>query len=191
MEAAEKSDRLIEAASVVLNAAPRRWLNAVVLNKALFYVDLASLRDFGQTVTHNTYVALQQGPVVAKYQARLIGQLESRSVAKQLSKWDGSMPIELVNAPEQYRFIDTDTITLATTVTSYFAEMTSQEASLFSHDNPGWRLAWEEGRRAGSVPPVNLRIALHQIAEDDPWMDLPLVSDDRLLAAADARDGAD
>ena len=62
MSTNEKSERLIEAAAAILNAAPDRRLNAVVLNKALFYLDLASLRDRGETVTHNSYIALEKGP---------------------------------------------------------------------------------------------------------------------------------
>lgn len=191
MDPQEKCDRLIEAASAVLNAAPHRRLNAVVLNKALFYLDLASLRDRGETVTHNTYIAIQQGPVVAKYQQRLIGQLESRGVAKQLSEWDGSKPILLENAPEHFRFLDADTMSLASAVTGFFGEMTSGRASDYSHENPGWRMAWDAYRQTGKPQPVNLRIALQQIVEDDPWMDLPLLSDDEMLAAADVGDGAD
>ena len=61
MSSNEKSERLIEAAAAILNAAPDRRLNAVVLNKALFYLDLASLRDRGETVTHNSYIALEKG----------------------------------------------------------------------------------------------------------------------------------
>ena len=48
MSTNEKSERLIEAAAAILNAAPDHRLNAVVLNKALFYLDLASLRDRGE-----------------------------------------------------------------------------------------------------------------------------------------------
>jgi hypothetical protein len=70
--------------------APGRRLSAIVLNKAIVYLDLASLRDRGATVTHNAHVAIQQGPVGAKYPRRLVAQLESRGYAKHLSEWDGS-----------------------------------------------------------------------------------------------------
>jgi hypothetical protein len=191
MDPSEKTERLIEAASVVLSAAPNRRLNTVVLNKVLFYLDLASLRDRGETITHNAYIALVQGPVVAKYPQRLVGQLESRGVAKQLSEWDGSKPIVLESAPERYQYLDAESESLAATVTRFFAEMTSGRASDFSHENPGWRMAWDAYRRTRTPQPVNLRIALQQIVEDDPWMDLPLMDDDAMLAAADAGDGTD
>lgn len=191
MDPQEKSDRLVEAASVVLNAAPNERLNAVVLNKALFYLDLASLRDRGTTVTQNAYIALQQGPVVARYDKRLIGQLESRGVAKQLEGWDGSKPIQLERRIESFQYIDAETIHLATVVTSYFADLSSREASYFSHDNPGWQMAWDAGRRSGRPQPVNLRVAMQQIVEDDLWIDLPLSDSDELFAASDAGDGID
>lgn len=189
MSTNEKSERLIEAAAAILNAAPDRRLNAVVLNKALFYLDLASLRDRGETVTHNSYIALEKGPVVAKYQQRLIEELETRDIAKQISEWDGSKPILLESCPEHFQFVDADTLILASKVTSFFAAATSRQASDYSHENPGWELAWDDFRRTGKPVAINLRIALQQIIEDDPWMDTPLLDDDELLAAADAAEG--
>ncbi len=182
----EKSERLIEAAAAILNAAPEHRLNAVVLNKALFYLDLASLRDRGETVTHNSYIALQNGPVVAKYKPRLIGQLESRNIAKQISEWNGSEPILLEACPQHFQFVDTDTMVLVSNVTHFFASMTSRQASDYSHENPGWELAWSDSRRTGKPVAINLRIAMQQIIEDDPWMETSLLDDEELLAAADA-----
>ena len=93
MDSSEKCEWLIEAASAVLNAAPNRRLNAVVLNavvlnKVLFYLDLDALRDRAETMTGNAYIAIQQGPVVAKYSQRLIGQLETRGIGRQINEWD-------------------------------------------------------------------------------------------------------
>lgn len=189
MSTNEKSERLIEAAAAILNAAPDRRLNAVVLNKALFYLDLASLRDRGETVTHNPYIALQNGPVVAKYEQRLIRSLESQGIARQISEWDGSKPILLESCPEHFQFVDADTLILVSKVTSHFASATSRRASDYSHENPGWEMAWNEFQRTGKHVSINMRIALQQIIEDDPWMDLPLLNDDELLAAADAAQG--
>ena len=76
-------------------------------------------------------------------------------------------------------------------MTSSFADGTSRQASDYSHENPGWRLAWNEFRRSGKPCPINMRVALQQIVEDDPWMDWPLLNDDEILAAADAGVGAD
>jgi hypothetical protein len=191
MDSSEKSERLIEAASAVLNAAPNRRLNAVVLNKVLFYLDLASLRDRAETVTGNIYIAIQQGPVIAKYPQRLIGQLETRGIGRQISEWDGSKPVLLETCPEHFQYVNTEALILVSAVTSYFADGTSRQASEYSHENPGWRLAWNEFRRSGKPCPINMRVALQQIVEDDPWMDWPLLNDDEILAAADAGAGAD
>jgi uncharacterized phage-associated protein len=191
METSEKSDRLMEAACAVLSAAPQRRLNAVVLNKVLFYLDLAALRDRGETITGNSYVALQQGPVVAKYPQRLIGQLESRGMAKQISEWDGSKPVLLEQSPQHFNYVDADAMALVSAVTAHFADATSREVSDYSHDNPGWQLAWNEYCRTNKLQSINLRIALQQIVEDDPWMDSPLLKDDEILAAADAAAGGD
>jgi hypothetical protein len=187
----EKSERLIEVASAVLSAAPNHRLNAVILNKTLFYLDLASLRDRGATVTGNAYIGIQQGPVVAKYQQRLIGQLESRGIAKQISEWDGSKPILLEASLPNFQFLDSEAMILVSAVTTYFADATSGRASEYSHENPGWRLSWNEFRRMGRPCAINMRVAMQQIIEDDPWMEGPLLNDDEMLAAADAEVGVD
>ena len=169
MDSGEKCERLIEAASAVLNAAPEHRLNTVVLNKTLFYLDLASLRDRAETITGNTYIAIQQGPVVAKYPQRLIEQLEARGIARQISEWDGSKPVLLESCPRHFQYLDSDTLILLSAVTTYFAERTSRLASEYSHENPGWRLAWNSFLRTGKPCPINMRVALQQIVD----LDLP------------------
>ncbi len=191
MESNEKSQRLIEAASAVLNAAPDRRLNIVVLNKALFYLDLASLRDRGATITHNAFIAIQNGPVIAKYPRRLISQLETRGIARQVSLWDGSKPIVLESCPPHFTFLDSDAMILASAVTTFFADASSRQASDYSHENPGWKRAWIESQRTGKPSAVNMRVAMQQIIEADPWMEVPLVDDAMLLAAADNAVGDD
>lgn len=191
MDGPEKNERLMEAAAAVLNAAPTHRLNVVVLNKVLFYLDLASLRDRAATITGNTYLGIQQGPVVAKYPKRLISQLESRGIAKQISEWDGSKPVLLETSPSHIQFLDADAMTLVSAVTNWFAPKTSAQASEYSHENPGWQLAWSEFRRTGKPCQINMRIAMQQIIEDDPWMDMPLLNGDDALVEADSGVGAD
>ena len=192
MESNDKSQRLIEAASAVLHAAPNRSLNVVVLNKVLFYLDLAALRDRGDTITHNAYVAIQNGPVVARYQQRLIKSLEERGIARQISQWNGSKPIVLEACPKHFEFLDSDAMITVADVTNFFVDATSKIASDFSHMNLGWKLAWDRYLREGKPAAVNMRIAMQQIVESDPWMRVPLSSDEEILAAADdVRDAID
>jgi len=191
MESNDKSQRLIEAASAVLHAAPNRSLNVVVLNKVLFYLDLAALRDRGDTITHNAYVAIQNGPVVARYQQRLIKSLEERGIARQISQWNGSKPIVLEACPKHFEFLDSDAMITVADVTNFFVDATSKIASDFSHMNSGWKLAWDRYLREGKPAAVNMRIAMQQIVESDPWMRVPLSSDEEILAAADDAIGDD
>lgn len=191
MEPAEKSRRLIEAASAVLHAAPGQRLNAVVLNKVLFYLDLATLRDHGQSVTNNSYIALQNGPVIAKYSRRLIGKLEQLGIARQDSRWDGSKPIVLEKRPEHFGYLTPDVMLLVSDVTEFFADSTSKSASDFSHKNAGWQIAWNQYRKSGKPVAINPRIAMQQIIESDPWMEIPSVIDEDVLAAADQAIGED
>lgn len=184
MNTEERSDRLIEAACAILNVVANHRLNIVVLNKALFYLDLVSLRDVARPVTHSSYIAIQQGPVVAKYPQRLIGQLETRGLAKQLSEWDGSKPIQLEKLPDRFEYLDSQALTFASAVASNFATMNSRQASDYSHGNPGWRLAWNDYRRTGRPVVIDMRIAMQQVIEDDPWMETP-PSEEEIFADAD------
>jgi Protein of unknown function (DUF4065) len=187
----EKSQRLIEAASAVLHAAPGHSLNVVVLNKVLFYLDLVSLRDRGETVTQNSFIALQNGPVIAKYPKRLIGSLEEQGIARQESRWDATKPLVLVKSPTHFEFLDSDSMIMVSDVASFFADATSAAASDYSHKNPGWQIAWNQYQRELKPMAINMRIAMQQIVESDPWMTTPLVNDDEILAAADAGIGDD
>lgn len=191
MAADDRNLRLIEVASAVLHAAPGHSLNAVVLNKVLFYIDLATLRDRGETLTQNPYVALQNGPVIAKYQNRLIDRLNELGIARQISQWDGSKPIVLEVFPTQFQFLNSEDMIKVSDVTSFFADSTSRIASEFSHRNPGWQLAWNQYQRDGKPVAVNMRIALQQIIEADPWMLRPISDGNQMLSNADAAIGED
>jgi hypothetical protein len=191
MESSDKSRRLTEAASAILQAAPGHSLNAVVLNKVLFYLDLATFRDRGKTLTQNPYIALQNGPVIAKYQQRLIDRLADLGIARQISRWDGSKPVVLEAQLSRFEFLDSDDLIKISDVTSFFACSTSSIASEFSHRNPGWQLAWNQYQRNGRLSAINMRIAIQQILEADPWMLTPLSRGDQMLADADAAIGKD
>jgi hypothetical protein len=182
---------LIEAASAVLHAAPGHSLNVVVLNKVLFYLDLVSLRDRGETVTQNSYIALQNGPVIAKYPKRLVASLEEQGIARQDSRWDAAKPLVLVNCPKHFEFLDSDSMIIVSDVVTFFADATSAAASDYSHKNPGWQIAWNQFQRERKPVAINMRIAMQQIVECDPWMTTPIVNDDEILAAADAGIGDD
>ncbi len=124
--------------------------------KALFYLDLASLRDRGATITHNAFIAIQHGPVIAKYPRRLISQLETLGIARQVSLWDGSNPVVLESCPPHFTFLDSDAMILASAVTTFFADASSRQASDYSHENPGWKRAWIESQRTGKATAVNM-----------------------------------
>src|SRR5688500_388381 len=92
-EKLEREERLVEATVTALEAAGGR-MNIVLLMKALFYADLAALRDTRHTVTRQPYLALEFGPVVAKYDKRVIAALERRGLAASDQEGD-SKPLSL------------------------------------------------------------------------------------------------
>ena len=166
----EKRERLLEAASAVLERADGNQLNAVCLNKAIFYLDLVSLRDIGDTVTHSPFVALKQGPVVAHYKKRLIQKLVELGIAEEKS--DGnSKPVKLINHVGEYRYIPKELLPAVEKIAKMFSGNSSAKASAYSHKNPGWKKAYREGLGADTqAMPINLFIAMQQICDDDPWM---------------------
>ncbi len=176
----ELAARLVEAATALLFAAPRHEMQITNLNKALFYLDLVALRDHGDTVTHQTYIALKQGPVVANFEKRLVAELEARQLARQTQR-GASKPLVLTGQPVEPYHTAMDTETVAR-VAAYFAEKTAKEASDYSHENPGWRIAWNDGAGASGPPkPIDLHLAMLQVLDDDPWLDEP--ADAALLRA--------
>jgi hypothetical protein len=184
MEAAnrdEQSQRIQEAAMAILQASPGQELNITLLNKALFYLDLAMLRDTGETLTHTAYLALDQGPVVAKYPTRLVRNLEEAGLASQGE--DGvNKPVKVSRRLREFKYLNAEARKAATAVAQYFGTMTAAKASKYSHNNPGWCAAYEAGYKRGATPKViNLALALQQLAEGDPWLDEPV--DDRLETA--------
>ena len=186
-----KADLLLGAAAALLQSAPNCRMNAVILNKALFYLDIAALRDTGKTVTENTYIALENGPVIAKYQKRLIDALSERGIAKQIDEWDGSKPIVLETPPAQ-TIENSELAALASKISQYFSQLTSARASLYSHENPGWKIAWDEYSDSGKPAPIDLQIAMQQIVEDDPWIHVPLTKTESvILDSADNFEGDD
>jgi hypothetical protein len=162
----EQSQRIQEAAMAILQASPGQELNITLLNKALFYLDLAMLRDAGETLTHASYLALDQGPLVAKYPSRLVRKLEEAGLASQGD--DGvNKPVKVSRPLRQFKYLNADARKAATLVAHYFAAMTASKASKYSHDNPGWIAAYEAGYKRGTTPKlINLDLALQQLAED-------------------------
>ncbi len=189
MSGDEKRIRLVEAAAALLGAAPDRCLKIVSLNKGLFYLDLASLRDHGETFTHNTYVALEAGPVIAKYKTRLIRPLVEDGIAKQDTE-GRSAPVSLLRLPKFVRMTD-EVAKLARKVAHWCSGKYAEELSRYSHKNPGWLIARDEERHGnGEKQSINMFIAMQQILDRDPWLDEPISESIRAACKlADSQEG--
>jgi hypothetical protein len=190
VDAGERKQRLIEAAVALLSETPKRELKIVLLNKALFYLDLVALRDLGRTLSGATFLALEQGPVVADYPRRLIRSLEAAGLAEQGA--DGmSKPVRLKKSLARFDYMDSKARALAKLVVEHIARLTSSQASRISHGNPGWALAYERGMKKGGGPAkINMLVALQELGGPDPWLQLaPTVSEEAVFAAADGEQG--
>jgi hypothetical protein len=143
------------------------------LMKALFYFDLACLRDTGEQPTGVTYLALKAGPVVARYERRVITALEVAGLAQQDEEEDGSKPVCLICAPGPEQSIPEHRST-AVRIGRWAKRLTPTQLSELSHHNVGWQIAWDAGLGSDKpARPINLRIAMQQVLDEDPWLDVP------------------
>ena len=163
---------VVEAAAMLLEAAGGR-LPVTSLMKALFYFDLRCLRDAGELPTGQTFLALPAGPVVARYQKRVVGELESRGLALQDAEDDGSKPVCLIRSLRSEDTIERFGPS-AREIGRWARHRTPKELSDFSHQNVGWKIAWDAGLGSERpARPISMRIAMQQLLDVDPWLDEP------------------
>ena len=170
-----KDDKLIQAALLLLNYAGGS-MQRTNLNKALFYLDLCWLADFGETYTRATYVAITHGPVVDHYRERLIPSLLETGlvVERAVHHRPGivAMPLTLcgeVPPPE-----DATLELVARHVSDWVSSRNAVDLSELSHANLGWKTAIERGN--GVV--IDMAIALEQLSDPDPWLDEELTPEE-------------
>src|SRR5437899_4638546 len=162
-------DLLVEAAALVLQGAGG-GLHITSLNKALFYADLHALVQTGRPITSTAYIALPAGPVIAKYQQRLVSALEEAGLAEQDVTDDSSKPMYLTGNPTR-KLVAEEHVGILRSAGEWARSKTATQLSDYSHDNPGWMVAYENGLKAGRPAlAINLRIAIQQLVDDDPWM---------------------
>jgi len=169
-----ENSKLISAAAAILDEIESKQLNIVVLNKALFYLDLYALRDLGETVTGAQFVALKNGPVVASYKTRLVAALRDHGVAEQYLEYSGyGKPVKLIDSDKAEPLKNSEH-RLVRDIAASFSGTTSAMAVDYSHHNPGWIAA----KRKGVGTPINMLLAMQQLAHDDPWLDEELTEEE-------------
>lgn len=130
---------------------------------------------WGKTVTRNPYIALPLGPVIAKYDKRIVNELTREGVLIQRDEENGAKPVVLKKREESL-LLTHEEIELAHEIGKLFSEeFSSGRASVISHRNEGWEIAFKLGYDAGKPPrAIDMNIALQQIVDEDPWMDEPI-----------------
>lgn len=166
-------DRIVEAAVAILHYAAGRSMNITNLNKALFYLDLFALRDLGESVTRSAYIAKRNGPVLADYKKTLIKALADRKLARQESSGQ-SKPVTLEDGAYERleKQMPESVHALAGHLSKRLGAVFAIVASEYSHENPGWQIAWADGRFPWQRKPIDMNIALQQLINDadDPWL---------------------
>lgn len=191
---ATSRNKLLEAAMALLQGSSSQQLNIVVLNKALFYLDLHALRDLGKTVTDQEYVALPQGPVIDSYKEILIQPLVEGDFAEQLQEVAGtftSKPLRVKNRITTFSCLSEREQELARHISAgFFNSFTSAAVSAFSHENPGWRAASAKHQKGRPAVKIDMLLALQQLGDDDDtaWLSEPLDAD--TMAICDAASSA-
>jgi hypothetical protein len=168
-ETEDRLERQVRTAAAFLDEVKDHELKAVVFNKALFYADLAALRDLGRTLTGSSYTAAPLGPMLTNFKV-LVKELEDRGIAKQVEDGD-ARPIRAVR-----RFnprLPTEEAVIVRRISAAASDWTSTGVSDLSHENIGWIL----GRNAPNKR-INLIIAMQQIVDHDPWLDAPLTEEE-------------
>lgn len=184
-------ERLCEATMAILQNVPTNTLNIVLINKALFYSDLHSLRELGRTITGSIYLGLPQGPVVASYEKRVVRALQTRGWARQLADGD-SKPLEVVRPQRSFPELTAQHLEILASIAKQISAYTSTKASELSHENLAWRLAYASGLEAGKpAAKLNMMLAIQQIPmEDDGWLGAPATPEElAAYAAADTEAG--
>jgi Protein of unknown function (DUF4065) len=178
------SQRLTEAAMAILQAAGGE-MQITNLNKALFYLDLVWLRDHGTTVTGAAYVAIPNGPVVDDYSDAIVGALQAQGLATQEIRPDGGKPLRVVRPISSFATLDSGMLGRVAEMAQSAKKKSATWLSDLSHRNPGWQIA-SRGNKWGR--PINMRIALQQLPDDesDAWLKADLTPEER--RAADAAD---
>lgn len=138
------------------------------------------LYNWGDTVTGQRYFALPKGPVVDKYEKRIVKQMTKAGWVTQLM--DGKAKPLLVAKPfSTFDALTTDELQLAEQVSKRFETMTSTAASDLSHNNAGWILARSRHREGHAAVLIDLHVAMQELLDDDPWLNTP--PDEALLKA--------
>lgn len=170
-----QDNKLVHAALLLLNYAGGS-MQRTNLNKALFYLDLCWLADFGETFTGATYVAITHGPVVDQYRERLIPSLLATGlvVERSVHHRPGVVSLPLTLCGEVPAPGDSNLELHARHVADWVSSRNAVDLSELSHDNLGWKAAI--GRGKGSV--IDMTIALEQLSDPDPWLDEDLTPED-------------
>jgi hypothetical protein len=184
MNADEKTP-VIEAAMAILQATSKMRLGITVLNKALFYADLVALRDLGHSLTNSGYIALPQGPVLNHYERALIRDLDRQRLAEQIQEgWP--KPVIVRQPITRFGRLTPEEVAIAQLVARKIEAKSATWVSEYSHENPGWQLAFRDKIGSG----IDMVLAMQQVVDDDPWMDAtPDESVREAFAEAETDDG--
>lgn len=186
-------ERLCEAVMALLQNAPGKELNIVIVNKALFYSDLLALQDHGKTITGVSYLGYKQGPVVANYKKCIVKALEQRGWARQHSHWPSKKrPLVVKNPLDSYPKLTQRQLKILSNIGKNAANESSTSISNISHRNLAWKIAYANGLKVRrKAIKLNMFLALQQLPLDaDTWLAAPATDQEMAAcAAADTKKG--
>ena len=149
---------LIDAAVRILASVSDGHLDVIKLNKILFYLDLKSLLECGETVTHKDFIAIKQGPVILNYRKCLVDSMKEKG----LIAVEGDTLILLNRTVFDGKFYSDEFL--------YVLDISNDDSFWdWYKENIGWQIAYREGLGRGRKPQfINMHLAMQQIV-DDNW----------------------
>lgn len=173
--ASKNNEQLLYAAKLMLSYAGGE-LQRTNLMKSLFYLDLFWLQEHGCQFTGARWVALPQGPVVENYKNVLIKPLlADENISESEQQFAPKIKAQVLTLDKEAVIPpNSEVATVAIEVEKFIGGKNARAVSKLSHDNIAWKIAYKKG----SGTPINMVLALDQIADDDAWLRQPLTADE-------------
>lgn len=154
-------DVLINAALFVLCRLPEKDRRLHKLFKLLWFADLDNLKKHGRTITGDTYVAMNYGPVPSVLYAEIKSPAPDDPCIRREDRPDGNGFLVVSREPDMDFLSETDVETLERSVDRHgnesFEKLTGESHGL------SWKSAWNSGRNST----IRIGEMLDEIGADD------------------------
>lgn len=137
------------------------YLGKTKLNKIIFFCDYFSYRELGNTISGDTYVKQNHGPVPTHIKKTLSSLIENNEITESVGNIHGYTIYKFVSlSPSNLDVFSPREVSIIDSVISQSRKKNAKLSSDISHECIGWKLA-ELGEN------INLNTALIDQVDDD------------------------